>query len=65
MDRATVPGLLERVRWHNVARLGALLGLAALVLLWPHLSAPPPSLPPARPVPVRAAAGPSPLPAPA
>ncbi|MCW3014120.1 MAG: hypothetical protein JWO02_1212 [Solirubrobacterales bacterium] len=57
MDRAAILSLLERVRWHNVARVGALIALAALVVAWPHLSARPPSLPPARPVPVLAGPG--------
>lgn len=59
MDPAALLALARRVRWHNVARLAALVALAATVLLWPHLSAPPPALPPAGAIPVtRGPAGP-------
>jgi hypothetical protein len=58
----TAAPLLRRVRWANVARLAAALGIVALVLAWPHLAAPRPALPPAEPVAVpRQPAPPAPV----
>jgi hypothetical protein len=45
-------GVWHRIRWGNVARLCALVALAALVAAWPRLGGDPPRLPPAEPVPV-------------
>jgi len=45
-------GVWHRIRWGNVARLCALVALAALVAAWPRLEGDPPRLPPAEPVPV-------------
>ncbi|MDP2710918.1 MAG: hypothetical protein Q8O56_06845, partial [Solirubrobacteraceae bacterium] len=53
------PPLVARIRWGNVARAGALLALATLVLAWPHLRADEPALPPAEPVPVAPARPPA------
>jgi hypothetical protein len=53
-------GAWHRIRWGNLARLGALVALALLVAAWPRLGGPPPRLPPAEPVPV-AGAQPAPV----
>src|SRR3954452_9183803 len=56
--------LLRRVRWGNLARVCALPAVVLLVVLWPRLSPPPPSVPGAAPSPVAApAAAPAPAPA--
>ncbi|HYF28035.1 MAG TPA: hypothetical protein VD931_19990, partial [Baekduia sp.] len=47
---------LARVRWANVARAAALLGVVALVVLWPRLRAEAPRLPAAQARPVEAVA---------
>ena len=48
MDR----GLRERVRWGNVARAVAVVGVVALVVVWPVLAPEAPRVPGAVPVPV-------------
>jgi hypothetical protein len=50
-------GVWRRIRWGNVARLGALVALAVLVAAWPRLGGDPPRLPPAEPVPVAGSPG--------
>jgi hypothetical protein len=52
MDRPAFLAVLERVRWHNVARAGAVAGVIALVVLWPRLATPAPDVPPRAAVPV-------------
>jgi hypothetical protein len=49
------PSWRARIRWANVARLAALLGVLALVLSWPRLSGAPVAVPAGRVVPVVAA----------
>src|SRR3954447_3722931 len=44
--------VLARVRWANVAKLAAVLGLVALVVAWPRLREAPPAVPVGREVPV-------------
>jgi hypothetical protein len=39
-----------RVRWGNVGRVAAVVGIAALVVAWPRLGGEPPRLPPDAPV---------------
>jgi hypothetical protein len=49
------PSWRSRIRWANVARLAALLGVLALVLSWPRLGGAPVTVPAGRVVPVVAA----------
>ncbi|MCW3000748.1 MAG: hypothetical protein JWQ20_46 [Conexibacter sp.] len=49
---------LQRIRWPNVARAAAVLGVVALLISWPHLRGRAPELPPPAP-----AAAASPMPA--
>src|SRR5215208_3508804 len=43
---------MDRLRWNNIARAGAVLALVALVVAWPHLKGAPPALPSAAATPV-------------
>jgi type IV secretory pathway VirB10-like protein len=49
---------LQRIRWPNVARAAAVLGVVVLLISWPHLRGRAPELPPPAP-----AAAASPVPA--
>src|SRR4051794_26268090 len=47
--------LTRRIRWGNVGRLAAVLGVAALVVAWPRLAPAPPGVPADEPVAVEPA----------
>src|SRR3954453_16069382 len=47
--------LTRRIRWGNVGRLAAVLGVAALVVAWPRLAPAPPRVPAREPVAVEPA----------
>jgi hypothetical protein len=55
---------MDRIRWDNIARAAALLGIVVLVLAWPHLRRHGPDLPSAAVTPVSVEQPIAPAPAP-